>query len=107
MRQPIRRVKVLSRAVLSGMSGEQLQDRVSGRRFDLTRRHGKHLFLHPDSDGWIMPHFGMTGRLACSRDGNEPPGYTRLLPHLAAGHVACTSRRKHGDRRRVIWELRR
>lgn len=81
-------------------SPRTLRDRLRGAELSGTRRHGKHLFVHADGEGWLRLHFGMTGRLeAFSRDGQ--PEHTELRLDLDDGsHLAYVNQRKFGQ---ISW----
>jgi formamidopyrimidine-DNA glycosylase len=40
-----------------------LKRRLEGRKFESTRRHGKHLFVELDEGPWLLLHFGKKGQL--------------------------------------------
>ena len=63
LHQRITGVDVQSAYVLKGVSAPELTRRLKGRRFESSRRHGKHLFVRADRDLWLRLHFGMTGSL--------------------------------------------
>src|SRR5437667_10324263 len=77
--QRIADVEVRSAYVLKGISGPELTRRLKGRRFESTRRHGKHLFVRADRGVWLHLHFGMTGRVHYFKGEEEAPPHTRVL----------------------------
>lgn len=100
------------------VSDSTLRRRLDGRRFASARRHGKHLFLEVEDDGWLRLHFGMTGFLSYYRDREEaadggsgeqgggsasgggagPPDRTKLLLDFPDGyHLAYVNVRKFGE----------
>jgi formamidopyrimidine-DNA glycosylase len=95
--QAIQQVIIKDARILGGVDQQQFVDEIAGRRFEQTRRHGKHLFAKLDNDGWLALHFGMSGGLSFFEAlANEPP-YTRVRFDFATGdHLAFTSRRMLG-----------
>lgn len=90
-------VSVPGPALLADVSERTLRDRLKGASLTGTRRHGKHLFCAVEGDGWLRLHFGMTGRPAVCRQGDEP-GHTRLrLDFDDGGCLAVVSLRKLGE----------
>jgi formamidopyrimidine-DNA glycosylase len=78
LHQGIAHVKVSSPRQLAGTSPQGLRRALVRRRFESTRRHGKHLFARIGKGRWLMLHFGMTGSLSYDRKGRGVPPYTRL-----------------------------
>lgn len=96
----INRADVRRRDVLGDVSPRSLQRRLVGRTLDSTRRHGKYLFAEISDDGWLVLHFGMTGRLEYSHT-EEPPEHTRVLLRFDDGsYLAYVCPRMLG---RVDW----
>jgi formamidopyrimidine-DNA glycosylase len=79
LHQRIAHVKVPSSRQLAGISPRGLGRALVRRRFESTRRHGKHLFARIGKGRWLMLHFGMTGSLSYRRNSGGKPPYTRLL----------------------------
>src|SRR5215208_1794298 len=79
LHQKIRFVGVRNEKILGDFSARTLQSTLKGRTFESTRRHGKNLFTGLDGGGWMLMHFGMTGRLAYFKDLDEEPLHSRLL----------------------------
>src|SRR5215207_5968721 len=79
LHQKIRFVGVRSEKILGDFSARTLQSTLKGRTFESTRRHGKNLFAGLDGGGWMLMHFGMTGRLTYFKDPDEEPLHSRLL----------------------------
>lgn len=90
-------VSVSSPEVLEGVSARKLGFRLKGRKFGSARRHGKYLFVKVEGDGWLVLHFGMTGRLKYFREPGHEPEHDRVRVDFANGyHLAYDSRRKLG-----------
>lgn len=77
-------VDVRAPRMLRDVSPQRFAERVSGRRFGKSLRHGKWLLVELESDSWVAFHFGMTGRLDAVTDGALPK-YTRVLFDFADG----------------------
>jgi formamidopyrimidine-DNA glycosylase len=91
-------VDVRSAYVLKGVSGHELARRLKGRRFESSRRHGKHLFVRADGDLWLRLHFGMTGSLRYFKDQEKAARHTRVLFVFANAHcLAFEDQRKFGE----------
>ena len=59
----IERVEVKNAKVLGGVSLGGLKRGLEGRKFESTRRHGKHLFVDLGDGPWLLLHFGKEGQL--------------------------------------------
>ena len=68
LHQRITGADVRSAYVLKGVSARELAQRLKRRRFESSRRRGKHLFVRVDDDLWLRLHFGMTGFLRYFKD---------------------------------------
>jgi formamidopyrimidine-DNA glycosylase len=93
----VERVRVHDTAALQGLSRQRLQRALAGRRLRRSHRHGKHLFGALTGGGWLVMHFGMTGRLEYDEGGDRPPRHTRLTVQFADGsRLAFVDQRKLG-----------
>jgi len=102
LHQCIAHVDVLSADLLKGVSGRELARQLRGRRFESTRRHGKHLFVRTDDDIWLRLHFGMTGSLRYFKDEKKAPRHTRVLFLFAKDYrLAFDDQRKFGEIRLI------
>jgi len=98
LRQRISGVDVESAYVLKGVSARELAHRLKGRRFESSRRHGKHLFVRVDGDIWLRLHFGMTGSLRYFQRNEQAPPHTRVLFIFSNAHcLAFEDQRKFGE----------
>jgi formamidopyrimidine-DNA glycosylase len=94
LRQTIERVVVNDARILGDLPATALVARLSGNRFEDSRRHGKHLLVRLKKDGWLTLHFGMTGNLVYFRDEAEDPPYDRVRFDFTGGHhLAYVNRR--------------
>jgi formamidopyrimidine-DNA glycosylase len=72
--------------------------RDCGRRFESSRRHGKHLFVRADGELWLRLHFGMTGSLQYFKNDEQAPRYARVLFIFANNHrLAFDDQRQFGQ----------
>lgn len=87
---------MLRQELVEGTNPQTIRDHLRGSELSETRRHGKHLFVHVDGDGWLRLHFGMTGDLVSYAKGDQPE-YTQLRIDFDDGsHLAYLSERKFG-----------
>jgi formamidopyrimidine-DNA glycosylase len=102
LHQPIADLQVSNHAdVLAEVAESTLRGRLKGRSLEASRRHGKHLFLGLEDDGWLRLHFGMTGGLKYYARESEAPQHARLRIDFDNGyHLAYRSVRKLGE---VAW----
>jgi formamidopyrimidine-DNA glycosylase len=93
----VRALHVPGPRVLRGLTPQALGRRIDGSTFEASRRHGKYLFVRLDPDGWLVLHFGMTGRLAYFKSPTDKPDYTDVLFELDNGfRLAYAASRKLG-----------
>jgi formamidopyrimidine-DNA glycosylase len=98
LHQQIADVDVLSADLLKGISGRELVRKLKGRRFESTRRHGKHLFVRADGDFWLRLHFGMTGSLRYFKHEEQAPTHVRVLFVFSNNYrLAFDDQRKFGQ----------
>ena len=98
LHQRIAGVEVRDAYVLKGVSARELARRLKGRRFESSRRHGKHLLVRTDGDLWLRLHFGMTGSLQYFKCDQRPPKHTRVLFAFVNAHcLAFEDQRKFGE----------
>jgi formamidopyrimidine-DNA glycosylase len=90
-------VVVSDARILGELPAEAFTARLTGNRFEDSRRHGKHLLVRLRRDGWLTLHFGMTGGLVCFRDEADDPPYDRVRFDFEGGrHLAYVNRRMLG-----------
>src|SRR5438046_42848 len=98
LHQRINDVEVGNAYSLKDISARELARRLKGRRFESTRRHGKHLFVRADGKLWLRLHFGMTGSLEYFKDDRQAPRHARVLFVFANRHrLAFDDQRKFGQ----------
>jgi formamidopyrimidine-DNA glycosylase len=98
LHQRIEDVDVRKAYVLKDTSARELARKLKGRRFELSRRHGKHLFVRADDDVWLRLHFGMTGSLQYFKNDEQAPRHTRVLFAFANNHcLAFDDQRQFGQ----------
>jgi formamidopyrimidine-DNA glycosylase len=97
LNQEVWRVDLSDQRVLRDVDFESVKLALEGRSFDRTSRHGKHLFVHLDGDGWLVLHFGMTGYMRYLSPDEESPEHTRMLIVFMNNHnLAYVSQRRLG-----------
>jgi formamidopyrimidine-DNA glycosylase len=97
LRQTIERVAVNDARILGDLPAEAFVSRLTGNRFEASRRHGKHLLVRLQKGGCLTLHFGMTGDLVYFRDAADDPPYDRVRFDFAGGrHLAYVNRRMLG-----------
>src|SRR5215470_5797239 len=98
LHQRIDDVDVRNAYILKETSAQELARRLKGRRFESSRRHGKHLFARADDEIWLRLHFGMTGSLHYFKDEERVPSHTRVLFVFAKNRrLAFDDQRKFGE----------
>jgi formamidopyrimidine-DNA glycosylase len=98
LRQCIADVDVRSTYVLKNVSARELAHQLRGRRFESSKRHGKHLFVRINDNLWLRLHFGMTGSLQYLKHKQQAPLHSRLLFVFANNHrLAFDDQRKFGE----------
>ena len=101
LNQIISKVVVSDARILGKLAPRAFAAKLEGRRFVGSRRHGKHLLVALERDGWLTLHFGMTGSLEYFERLEDEPPYTRVRFDFAKGrHLAYINRRMLG---RVGW----
>jgi formamidopyrimidine-DNA glycosylase len=93
----IEKVAVLDGYMLKGISPGRFRARLTGRRLVSTARHGKYLFLRLEGEGFLVLHFGMTGRLKYAKHLRDLPTHVRLRLDFSEGfYLAFDCQRKLG-----------
>ena len=83
LHKQITSVEVRDAYVLKGVSARELARRLKGRRFENSRRHGKHLFVLAGDKLWLRLHFGMTGSLEYLNHDEVLPKAARVIFRFA------------------------
>jgi formamidopyrimidine-DNA glycosylase len=95
--QTIERVAVNDARILGDLAPKAFVARLSGDRFEDSRRHGKHLMVRLKKGGWLTLHFGMTGDLFWFENERDDPPYDRVrFDFRDGGHLAYVNRRMLG-----------
>jgi formamidopyrimidine-DNA glycosylase len=98
LHQRIDDVDVRNAYILKEISARELAHRLKGRRFESSRRHGKHLFVRANEDLWLRLHFGMTGSLQYFKKAEQVPAHTRVLFIFTNNHgLAFDDQRMFGE----------
>jgi formamidopyrimidine-DNA glycosylase len=97
LNKKIENVEVKSPEILQNVDSDDLKEKLEGYEFQFTKRYGKNLFAHLDSDFWLILHFGMTGNLKYFQKKDEAPSYDRVLITFEdKGALAFVDPRKFG-----------
>lgn len=97
LHKTIEEVAVLNSYMLKGISAGRFRARLTGRGLASTARHGKYLFARLEGDGFLVLHFGMTGRLKYAKHLEDLPGHVRLRLDFSDGfYLAFDCQRKLG-----------
>ena len=98
LRRRITTVEVRDAYVLKHVSARNLARRLKGRRFENSRRHGKHLFVRAADELWLRLHFGMTGSFEYLKYDEVAPGTARVIFRFADDCcLAFDDQRKFGE----------
>jgi formamidopyrimidine-DNA glycosylase len=98
LHQRITHLEVCDAYILKRVSARELKHRLKGRRFENSRRHGKHLFVRADDELWLRLHFGMTGSLEYLKHDQVAPKTARVIFHFADNcRLAFDDQRKFGE----------
>jgi formamidopyrimidine-DNA glycosylase len=98
LHQRIDDVDVRNAYVLKEVTKRDLARRLKGRRFESSRRYGKHLFVRADDDVWLRLHFGMTGSLQYFKNDEQAPRHARVLFIFTNNHrLAFDDQRQFGQ----------
>src|SRR5258707_5818281 len=98
LHQRITNVDVRDAYVLKRISTRQLTQRLKGRRFENSHRHGKHLFVRAANKLWLRLHFGMTGSLEYLDHNEVAPKTARVIFRFAGNcRLAFDDQRKFGE----------
>jgi formamidopyrimidine-DNA glycosylase len=98
LHQRIDDVDVKNTYVLKETSARELARGLKGRRFESSRRHGKHLFVRSDGELWLRLHFGMTGSLQYFKNDERVSRHARVVFVFANNHrLAFDDQRQFGE----------
>ncbi|MFL6500162.1 MAG: Fpg/Nei family DNA glycosylase [Candidatus Udaeobacter sp.] len=96
--QRITNVEVRDAYVLKNISARQLRQRLKGRHFENSYRHGKHLFVRAGDELLLRLHFGMTGSLHYLKHDEETPKTSRVIfAFVNNRRLAFDDQRKFGE----------
>lgn len=97
LKQTIEKTHVTDNRILKGITEKKLQSVTKNQSWDHSRRHGKYIFAHFDDRKAVILHFGMTGYLDYSHDG-EFPKFARVIFDFDNGyHLGYISKRMLGQ----------
>jgi len=83
--RPIKRVAVLDRRVLSGVTPASLGKGLKGAAFLEAKRRGKYVLVPTDRGNILLLHFGMNGELLLGKKGELKPRWGRVEFHFDDG----------------------
>ncbi|MHC4562327.1 MAG: Fpg/Nei family DNA glycosylase [Planctomycetota bacterium] len=87
LHQTIQSVSIPDGRIVKGVSPQTVRRRVKGSQLEQTHRHGKFLFAKLSRGGWLMLHFGMTGRPEFVLPGAPMPRHAKLLLTMENGRL--------------------
>ncbi len=97
LHQKIDTVTVKNETILKGITAGNLKEKLEGKTFNCSRRHGKFLFVCIDTTSWLALHFGMTGFLKYFKRMEKESDHARLLFSFTNGyHLAYDCQRMLG-----------
>src|SRR4030095_7049003 len=79
LHQRVDDVDVRNTYILKDVTARELVRGLKGRRFESSRRHGKHLFVRAVGELWLRLHFGMTGSLQYFKNDEHAPRHARVV----------------------------
>jgi formamidopyrimidine-DNA glycosylase len=82
----IRNVTVNDARIVEGGSADRISSRLRNSRLTQSRRHGKHLLVGLEPQGWLTMHFGMNGSLRHFAEAEDEPAYDRVRFDFTDGH---------------------
>ncbi len=95
LRHTITKVTVTDKRILEEVTPQQLARTLTGKALVESLRYGKYLFARLPDDGWLLLHFGMSGRLSYYK--NTPPPYAKVILDFDNGyHLAYSNMRMIG-----------
>ncbi len=98
LHKEITELEVRSKEVLGDLRPKDLEEALVGKQFSSATRHGKHLFVSVEEEGWLEFHFGMTGFFNYSRTPEDLPGHPRLVFRFPDGNcLVYDCQRKLGE----------
>jgi formamidopyrimidine-DNA glycosylase len=75
LHQKIREAIIEDAIVLENLTPVKLRKHINGQSFESTQRYGKYLFAKLSNGGYLVLHFGMTGRLKYYKNPEKEPEY--------------------------------
>ncbi|MEF8879070.1 MAG: DNA-formamidopyrimidine glycosylase family protein [Candidatus Thermoplasmatota archaeon] len=86
LQKNIEKVEVENPKILEDITVEELKNKIEGKKFKKSRRHGKYLFVEINDNNWLILHFGMTGELKFYKEKSEQPDHARIIFHFDNGY---------------------
>lgn len=80
-----------------GLTERTMKRHFKGKKFSMTSRRGKHLFVHTNNHDVVVMHFGMTGEINIIPANEDLPEYTKIAWTIADAKIICyINKRKLG-----------
>ena len=79
LKQKIIEVQVHDDKIIRNTTGDDFEEKLTGRTFVSSYRRGKYLFGKLDNNHHVLFHFGMTGDLKYYEDESEQPRHERFV----------------------------
>jgi len=80
-----------------GLTGRTMKRHFKGKKFSMTSRRGKHLFVHTNNHDVVVMHFGMTGEINLIPKEEDLPEYTKIAWTVEDAKILCyINKRKLG-----------
>jgi formamidopyrimidine-DNA glycosylase len=95
------RIDVPDREIVRNRTPQGLRRALNGETFSVPRRHGKWL-IAPVGEAELLLHFGMTGELRWSPDGEDRHRHDRLIVVCNGGELRYNNMRRFGG----VWLAR-
>lgn len=98
LNKKISEVEILAPKMLKEITPEQFSEKLVGKKFTSSYRHGKYFFAVVNKDLSIAIHFGMTGYLLYFKNEEERTKHIRLMFKFSDGsHLAYDNQRMFGS----------
>lgn len=97
LHQKIREVRILEDRLLEDITPARFRERITGKTFESTHRHGKYLSAVLDDSSAVILHFGMTGFLSYYKESTDESRHPRVIFDFDNGyHLAYDNMRMLG-----------
>ncbi len=98
LNKTIKKVEIMAPEMLEEISGKDLRNKLEGKKFISSKRHGKYFFAQITKTQFLILHFGMTGYLQYGEGEDEADKHTRLICNFTKDRfLAYSCQRKFGS----------